>query len=218
MSIALTTLHHYSKKYSNCPWYINGGYWSNTLEWTISTNHHHQQVWSMTMGSYFYQSGFSLVKVNAPVHGFYRVIGQLNNYKVNHLHNYRPRTVKYCFHRYLSVNRGAGVPRPGPNWGEGVPQGTCPPSQGTYPLARYWQGGGGSPSPQGTYPPGQSIYPSQVSTGGYPKVPIPQPRYLPPPHPPARSWQYPKVPTPPPPPPARSGRGERIPQGTYPPG
>ena len=120
----------------------------------------------------------------------------------------RSTTVRYCFHRCLSVHREEGVPRPGPNRGGGR----------GYPKVPT------APSEVPTPPP-----PSQVRTGGgVLQCTYPRPRYLPPlarsqwggtqrylPHQLGLDGRrgYPKVPTPPPPPakvpmpPARSQRG-----------
>ena len=125
----------------------------------------------------------------------------------------RSTTVRYCFHRCLSVHRGGGggflkvptplakVPPPWPGSDRRVPQGTYPLTKVHTPpqpgpngeergTPRYL------PPSQDTYPRpgpkggGESGYPkvpthSQFPMGGdgYPKVPTPWPRYLPSPPP-----------------------------------
>ena len=124
----------------------------------------------------------------------------------------RSTTVRYCFHRCLSVHRGRGYPKvPTPRSWLGRGGGGTPrylPHQ-----ARSQLGGGGTPR---YLPPSKVPTPTRSQWGGYPKVPTPQSKVpthcqvlmgevLPKgPYPPARSWWggvpqgegYPRVPTP----------------------
>ena len=107
----------------------------------------------------------------------------------------RSTTVRYCFHRCLSVHRG-----------EGVPQGTypLPPSQGTYspPPGQVLTGGTPRylPPSQSTYLPWPRYYPQPGPNGRGRDTP----RYLPPPPLPR---YLPPSPFPPPPPRDRTANG-----------
>ena len=107
----------------------------------------------------------------------------------------RSTTVRYCFHRRLSVHTRGG----------GGTQRYLPPVQGTYPhpgphggYPRYLPPIQVPMGGRGTYPPSKVPSPVQVPTGGgIPQGTYPHPRYLP-----SSS---------------RSRWEEGVPRGTYPP-